>query len=50
VVRERVSASAVAGIEGMEAIAARRTETISALKNEASQLNQDMTTLEQRLH
>jgi hypothetical protein len=49
VVRERVSSSAMAGIEGMEAIAARRAEIISALKNEALQLNQDMAALEQRL-
>ncbi|KAG8706536.1 hypothetical protein FRC08_000990 [Ceratobasidium sp. 394] len=49
VVRERVTGSAVAGIEGMEAIVARRAEIISALKNEALGLEQQLTALERRL-
>jgi hypothetical protein len=49
VVRERVVGSAVAGIEGMQALAAQRAETISALRRELSQLNQELTALEQRL-
>ncbi|KAG9085347.1 hypothetical protein FRC06_003652 [Ceratobasidium sp. 370] len=49
VVRERVTGSAVAGIEGMEAIIARRAEIISALKSEASGLGEQLAALERRL-
>ncbi|KAH7339452.1 hypothetical protein B0J17DRAFT_655193 [Rhizoctonia solani] len=49
VVHERVMGSVVAGIQGVETIAAQRTETVSALRQEMSQLNKELATLEQRL-
>lgn len=49
IIRERVVGSAVAGIEGIEALAAQRSETIANLKQELSQLNQEVADLEQRL-
>ncbi|QRV94107.1 valine-tRNA ligase [Ceratobasidium sp. AG-Ba] len=49
VVRERVAGSALAGIEGMEKIVARRAEIISALKSEVSYVDKQIAALEQRL-
>ncbi|KAF8608958.1 hypothetical protein BDV93DRAFT_602826 [Ceratobasidium sp. AG-I] len=49
VVRDRVTGSAVAGIRGVESLIAQRSETIAALKQETSDLKQELTVLEQRL-
>ncbi|KAG9127965.1 hypothetical protein FRC07_006982 [Ceratobasidium sp. 392] len=49
VVRERVTGSAAAGVEGMESIIARRAGLISALKTEVASLKQQLVALEQRL-
>lgn len=48
-VRERVTGSAVVGIQGVESLIAQRSETIAALKQETSELDQELTVLEQRL-
>ncbi|CAE6474283.1 unnamed protein product [Rhizoctonia solani] len=49
VVQERVMGSVVAGIQGVEALAAQRADTVSALRQEMSELNKELTALERRL-
>ncbi|QRW21357.1 valine-tRNA ligase [Rhizoctonia solani] len=49
VIHERVMGSVTAGIQGIEALSARRTEIISALKQEMSEIDKDLVVLEQRL-
>ncbi|EUC64391.1 transmembrane protein, putative [Rhizoctonia solani AG-3 Rhs1AP] len=49
VVQERVLGSVTAGIQGVEAFAAQRAETVSVLTQEMAELNKELTALEQRL-
>ncbi|KAL5631592.1 hypothetical protein ACGC1H_007198 [Rhizoctonia solani] len=49
VVQERVMGSVTAGIQGMEALAAQRADTVSVLRQEMAELNKELTALEQRL-
>lgn len=49
VVRDRVTRPAVVGIQGLESLIVQRSETIMALKQETSNLSQELTMLEQRL-